>query len=249
MNRFAVCSIVVLGWLTGCSDGGASTPGTDADGGVVGDGAVGGDAAPIVDALVLDDFLGRLGKGTGQIAGRIRFSAAGTHAVTLRLFAEKYSTKKTVRVVGGEVAYRVTGLVDGTYTLGALVDVDGDDRIEAGDLGGFLGGTTTKPVLVRSAARTVTVVGGATVNEDLAVGPLVCAGRIGAACSRDEDCRIHHCTCPSSSDAGVPLLYSQYLLCGPAKTCATPEGGCAVVCQPSAPLAEEDGSCLRDLER
>lgn len=245
-------SVLLVAWSCGgCSDG----AGTSDDAGVTpsdgGSADAAADDAPLASEIVLNDFFGLLAKGTGQIQGKVTFAAgAAPRRVTLRFFAEKYSTSKTVTVVGGEVAFRVTSVAPGKYTLGALVDVDGDGRIEAVDLGGFLGGTATTPILTRAGAKAVDVAAGATVvGQDFGAGKLTCASKLGEACKTDGDCRLYSCVCPPRSDVdgGTTTTYGLFLGCDATTNVCTLPNSCDVTCQPEKALEARDGSCLRDL--
>lgn len=246
-------SVLLVAWsCSGCSDGAGTSGDAEVTPDAGGTADVGVDGAPLASEILLNDFFGLLAKGTGQIQGKITFAAgAGPHRVTLRFFAEKYSTSKTVTVVGGEVAFRVTSVAPGKYTLGALVDVDGDGRIEAVDLGGFLGGTATTPILTRAGAKSVDVAAGATVSgQDFGAGKLTCASKLGESCKIDGDCRLYSCVCPPRSDVdgGTAVTYGLSLGCDATTKVCTLPSSCDVTCQPEKAIEARDGSCLRDLQ-
>jgi hypothetical protein len=199
--------------LLACSDGSGS-------GGPSGDGGGGGGGGGTGDTLT---FTSDLYSGSFEVRGTIALARplpAGTRVAMLLTDASRDISRKTLtsanefenKTLSGErstLPYVLKGLKPGKYLFGIAADTSGDGAIGEGDVGGYNGGTAEAPALYGSAAKVITVADANLEGVDFGVGAVTCKAKVGAACTKDEDCRGTTCTAPTgfklaTSNAACP---------------------------------------------
>ncbi|WP_426756013.1 hypothetical protein [Myxococcus sp. Y35] len=121
-------------------------------------------------------------KGTLTLVGTLTLpkGSASGKAVRLAVAGGGTTAKGSVSALaegtttGESVTYSITGLIEGTYTVRANVDMNDNGRLgEPGDLDGYSGGTLDAPVLESTAAQKIALGadGASCVNFGLAVLP------------------------------------------------------------------------------
>jgi hypothetical protein len=162
---------VLIGALSiaSCSDGGSST-GTTSSGG--GGGGGGGSGTVSLDAS-------RIFNGNLTLSGTITLPPGSGAGKSIQLTASgggEDITQSGSQVgpagttPGDTVPYTVTGLVEGTYSIRARVDMDANGSLEAGDLDGYTGGTVAAPVVEFTKAVKVTVGPSGATGVDFGLG-------------------------------------------------------------------------------
>jgi hypothetical protein len=137
--------------IASCSDGGSSTGATSA--------SSGGPSAVTLDAS-------RIFRGNLTLSGTITLPPGSGAGKSIQLTASGGGEDITQTgsqvgpagtTPGDTVPYTVTGLVEGSYSIRARVDMDANGSLEAGDLDGYTGGTVAAPIMEFSKAVKVTV--------------------------------------------------------------------------------------------
>ena len=202
----------------------------------------------------MTDAVGEAAGGEGVIRGTIRFPGelAVDRRLTLTLVAAAYATSRSTEVTSGnDVRYVIGGLPDGTYAVGAALDVDGDGELDEEDWAGFAGGTHASPILRRGSARSVSVIlGEGAIDVELGVVG-ACLLPLGTTCLSDSDCRYVSCDCPADPPSGSLAKQVFYLptCSSSARVCSLEDvDGCDAACAPAPGSEPATGPCLRDLD-